>query len=896
MEIVVTHNSMDFDALAAQFGITRLYPAAKIVLGLPLVGNVREFLTLYRSSLPIVQSKYLDLNKVSRIFVVDCQHIERLDETLRRHLTSSKELPEIILIDHHKKDPEGLSKLASANSMVQAVGAATTLVVDQMRKRKMKLTPFEATLLALGIYEDTGCLTYSGTTELDAKCIAYLLKQGVDLEQVNSYIRPKLTEEQVHLLEELVKNAKVSWMEGAQVILSSTKTDTFIDGLAGLTRKLLEIMSCDAVFCAVHMKDRIHLVGRSDSHSIDVQTVVRRFGGDGHPGAGSAVVRGRELRAVLSEVKAIIAERVKPESIAQDIMTTPVRTIRPSSSMDEASRLMIRYAQDGLIVAEGDEVVGVVSRRDIDQAIHHRLGHAPVQGFMSRPVISVAPGTGLSEIQHIMVREDIGRLPVLDEDNHLIGVVSRKNVLKTLYGDYAGTEEGANYGESEETIEHFLPKSKSKDRNRVFKDQLATLSLSTQWLCKQVGEVAAHNNMVAYAVGGFVRDLFLHRDNFDLDFVVEGNAIEMADRLEREYPSRFEVVARHERFQTATLTFRAERIREVDLSTARTEYYDFPAALPTVEPSMLEHDLSRRDFTINSLAICLNPGRYGELVDPYDGLEDLKRKTIRILHPFSFIEDPTRILRAARFGARLGFHLEPKSKERARRAMLMGIFDELGGVRIRDEIRMILESEHRLTALDLLEELGGCLRFLDSTISYGLRTKTLIRRAERLLTRYPVSDAWIVYLGLLIADVSPERMPDLLDRLHLANSEKRTIAKGLSLTQDESLDNLFLPRSEVYHKLKGKTIETLAIAACLAPPMTSVRRMINLYLKDLIHIKNKLTGYDLVSMGVDEGPAIGQVLGELLDRRLDGTIDSEDGEREFVLNRVHQLPANPSQT
>ncbi len=886
MEIVVTHNSMDFDALAAQFGITRLFPAAKIVLGLPLVGNVREFLALYRSSLPIVQSKYIDLNRVTRIFVVDCQHIERLDDTLRRHLSSTKEPPEIVLIDHHKKDPEGLSKIASSSSMVQAVGAATTLVVDEMRKRKMKLTPFEATLLALGIYEDTGCLTYGGTTELDAKCVAYLLKQGVDLEQVNSYIRPKLSEEQVHLLEELVKNAEVSWMEGAQVILSSTKTDTFIEGLAGLTRKLLEIMSCDATFCAVHMKDRIHLVGRSDSHAIDVRTVVRKFGGDGHPGAGSAVVRGRELRSVLSEVKKIIADRVKPESTAQDIMTTPVRTIRPSSSMDEASRLMIRYAQDGLVVAEGDEVVGVVSRRDIDQAIHHRLGHAPVQGFMSRPVISIGANARLSEIQHIMVREDIGRLPVLDEDTHLIGLVSRKNVLKTLYGDSAGSEEGANFGESEETIEHFLPKSRPKAKQRVFKDQMETLSLSTQWLCKEIGEVAAHNSMVAYAVGGFVRDLFLHRNNFDLDFVVEGNAIDMADKLESEYPSRFEVVARHERFQTATLKFRAERDREVDLSTARTEYYEFPAALPTVEPSMLEHDLSRRDFTINSLAICLNPGRYGELVDPYDGLEDLKRKTLRILHPFSFIEDPTRILRAAKFGARLGFGLEPKSKERARRAILMGIFDDLGGVRIRDEIRMILESEHRLVALDMLEELGGCLRFLDSALSYGLRTKTLVRRAERLLARYPVNEEWIVYLGLLVADVSTERVPDLLDRLHLANNEKRAISKGLSLVMEENLDHPHIPRSEVYHKLHGKTIETLAIAACIAPPMTNIRRMINLYLKDLMHIKNKLTGHDLVSMGVAEGPIIGEVLGELLDQRLDGTIHSEDGERQFVLDRL----------
>lgn len=875
MEIVVTHNSMDFDALAAQFGITRLYPSVKIILGQPLQGNVREFMSLYRSSLPIVQAKYIDYEKVTKIFVVDCQQIDRLDGALREFLTTTKSRPEIVVYDHHELDSDGLIKIASNESMITRVGSATTLVVDQLRKKKVKLTPFESTLLAIGIYEDTGSLTFPGTTELDALCVAYLLKYGVDLEQVNRYTRAKLNEDQLNLLEKLVKNAQVETFEGAKIVFSSSKTKPFLEGLATITSKLMEIMSCDAAFCAVHMRDRVHLVGRSDLHSVDVRNVVRRFGGDGHRGAGSAVIKDLSEEHILAEAKRTLADRVPPETNASDIMVSPVRTIKPTSSMEEASRMMIRYGQDGFVVVEDDEVVGVISRRDIDQAMHHKLGHAPVQGFMSRPVTTVKPESTLSEIQALMVSEDIGRVPVLTDEGELIGLVDRLTVLQTLYGEKAVASEVTE-------AEDVVPRSRKRARLPQLNEKLDKLEPAVQWLCHEVGRVAAKNSMVAYAVGGFVRDLLLSRANFDLDFVIEGNAIELADALEREYPSRFEVVAKHERFQTATLSFYSDRKREVDLSTARTEYYEYPAALPTVEPSKLEQDLFRRDFTINALAVCLNPGRYGELVDHYDGLGDLKKKIVRILHPFSFIEDPTRIVRAVRFAARLNFHMDAKTKERAKKAIAMGVFDELGGVRLREEIRLILESPNRLVALDLLGELGGSLRFLQADLEYNLRTKHIVRRSERLLERYHVDDPFTVYLGLLVSSVPEDRLEAVLERLALSNDQKTTIAKGIELAKLDGDDAELASRSKIFKMLRSHSPESLAIAASLAAAGTSVRRMIKLYLDELSNVSVRLSGHDLVEMGITEGPQIGKVLSELLEGRLEGTIKTEADEKKFV--------------
>ncbi len=874
---------MDFDALAAQFAVTRLHPSVKIMLGHPLQGNVRDFMALYRSSLPLVQAKYIDFEKVTKIFVVDCQQIDRLDKTVKDFLSEAKQPPPIVVFDHHELDPNGLSQVASSESVIRLAGSATTLVVDELRKRKVKLTQFESTLLALGIYEDTGCLSFIGTTETDALCVAYLLKYGVDLEQVNAYIRPRLTDEQIGLLEALVKNSRVESFEGARVVFSSFKTKEYIDGLANLTSKMLEIVSCDAAFCAVFMRDRVHLVGRSDSQLVDVRSVVRQLGGDGHRGAGSAVIKANEPHVVLEKVQKLLAERILPEPNAGEIMVSPVRTIRPSSSMEEASRMMLRYGQDGFVVVDEGEVVGVISRRDIDQAMHHKLGHAPAQGFMSRPVISVKLETPLREIQHLMVSEDIGRLPVLSDAGELIGLITRHTVLQRLYGK--GSVEG-DIIESEQR-QTFLPQVKTSNKHSQFPDKLDALENSVKWLCHEIGRVAATNGMVAYAVGGSVRDLFLSRANFDLDFVVEGSAIELAEALESEYPSRLEVVAKHQRFQTATLSFFAERKREVDLSTARTEYYEYPAALPTVEPSKLEQDLFRRDFTINALAICLNPGRFGELIDHFDGLGDLRKKVIRILHPFSFIEDPTRLVRAARFAARLGFHLESKTKERAKRAISMGIFDELGGVRLREELRMILESPSRTVALDLLAELGGCLRFLDTELEYNLRTKHVLRRAERLLERYKVEDCWIVYLGVVISTVPEQKLEAALDRLSLTNDQKASIIDGIKLSKEamEQLENA--SRSKIFQTLRGQSNQALAIAACLAAAGTNLRRMIKLYLEELADVTVRLNGRDLVEMGLAEGPMIGNVLSDLLYGRLDGTINSEWEERQFVLNRLN---------
>jgi tRNA nucleotidyltransferase (CCA-adding enzyme) len=893
MQLAVAHNNMDFDSLAAQFAVTKLHPSARMALGYPIVGNIRSFLTLYRSNLPIVQLKYVDLNDVSHLYLVDNQQIDRLDQSLQKLIKAG--VPYTIF-DHHERDQNGLAPGAQKDSIISPVGAATTLLVEQLIDRKVELSRFEATLLAIGIYEDTGCLTYQGTTSRDADCVAFLMKQGVDLSVVNEYIRPKLSAKQLDLFQKLIQNSEVLQISGKRVVLAQTSLTDYLDGLATLTRKLIEVESADAAFTVVKMRDRVHLVGRSDTPSVNVKTVVKEFGGDGHPGAGSATIKDGNTKRIAAQIHETLEGNISRELTAKEMMITPVRTIHSDMSMEEAGKLMIRYGVDGLIVTQDENVIGVISRRDVDQAIHHKLSHAPVAGFMSHPVVSIEPDTPLSTVQELLVRNDIGRLPVLDPSGRLLGLVSRHDVLRHFFsgrdsGEFILGPFGAKMSASEG-----MPLLSHQARTMDLKDKLEKLDKESLWLCHTIGQVAQKNKMVAYAVGGSVRDLILGLKSFDLDFVIEGSAIELATHLANKYSDNFSLIASHERFQTAALTFHGERDRSVDLSTARIEFYEFPAALPTVEPSVLENDLFRRDFTINALAACVNPDSFGTLYDYFDGLQDLSDRVIRILHQFSFIEDPTRIMRAARFASRLGFTIDPKTEEQAKRAISIGKFDNLGGVRIRDELKLILQSPERLKGLAILSKLGGKLRYLDEHLEYGEPERKTIRRAEQLLLHYQIDNAWIIYLALLLARLSSERLPDVLARLHMSNDDRTAILRGLEIYSALGNQRKEIKKSEIYDILHDSPDESLAIAACLAPANSYVRRMTKLYFDQLKTVCIEVSGKDLLSIGFSEGPRIGEVLKAVLDAKLNGLVSTKKEELEFVRNlALSELsPAPPS--
>lgn len=872
MELVLAHRNMDFDCLACQLAVHKLFPAARIVPAHPLSQRIRSFLALYRDKLPLVDLQYVDWEMVTHVFLVDCQRLDRLDDRSRKLFSEYNKRGAFTIFDHHETDAQSLIGSAREDSVVRISGAAASILVAKLKEKNISLSSFEATVIAAGIYEDTGCLTHRGTTELDALGIAYCLSQGADLERINDIIRPKFDEWQSSLYERLLNASETLDLGGGRLTVCVASSDRYIDGLSEISSRLLESSPADALVSVVEMKDRIHVVARSESSLFDLRGLAKVFGGGGHSGAISAVLKGPTLGEAREKVIENLAILQGPQRLAREIMITPVRTIRQDVSMEEAGRIMLRYGIDGLVVMENDEIVGIVSNRDVDKARHHKLAHARVKGFMSHPVISVQEDSTLTEIQTLMLSNDIGRVPVLDEFGSLLGIVGRHELLNALYG---------NDIETGNTNGMLHPKLTVSEQKHV-KDSIEPEFLE---LYAELGSVAAELNMVAYLVGGCVRDLILQRPNFDMDFVVEGSARALAKALVLKHPQKYEPVVEHERFDTATLyvTVAGNR-RAVDIATARIEYYEYPAALPTVEPSSLEHDLSRRDFTINSLALCLHPDRFGEIVDYFNSLSDLQYGIIRVLHPFSFIEDPTRIVRAARFAARLNFHLESRTRLQAERAIALGIFDNLGGVRLKEELRLILESSTRIPALDILHELGGGLRFLDNSIKYNNRTRLRLRFAEKLLAAYDLPKPFVVYLGVLVSELPEEILRQAIRRLHLADDESSNIIDAERLLRGLLALEHGAKRSALYRVLHGHDIHALAICACVAPMGSQLRRSIRIYFEELKDVKTSLRGNDLIQMGIPQGPSLGKLLEQLRDGRLDGELKSREDEIQFVQN------------
>ena len=387
------------------------------------------------------------------------------------------------------------------------------------------------------------------------------------------------------------------------------------------------------------------------------------------------------------------------------------------------------------------------------------------------------------------------------------------------------------------------------------------------------GEEAAQQGRSLYLVGGVVRDLFLQRPNFDMDLVVDSDAISLARRLAKEVDAKLTI---HARFNTARI--RWDRW-SVDLATVRSETYERPGALPKVGPGTLDTDLLRRDFTINAMAIELTASRYGRLIDVYGGQADLEGKFIRVLHENSFTDDATRIWRAIRYEQRLVFRLEPVTRKLLRRDIPM--LDTISGDRIRHELELVLKEERPEKSLRRAGELGVLARLHPSLRGDGWLARKF-RQARRLsLDGQPSPE---LYFALLGYSLNPKEADELIAYLRLS----RTLARDLRDTAAlkgwlDALEGQGLKPSGIYDLLNGFSPTAIA-AARIAAGSATARRHMALYLNKLRQVKLAVTGDDLVKMGFPAGPKLKEILQRLLEARLDGEVKNKECELEMAAN------------
>ena len=388
---------------------------------------------------------------------------------------------------------------------------------------------------------------------------------------------------------------------------------------------------------------------------------------------------------------------------------------------------------------------------------------------------------------------------------------------------------------------------------------------------QKAGEMATSQGQELYLVGGVVRDLLLGQANFDLDLVVEGDAINLAQQLVQIYQGEITI---YPRFGTAKLRWDEW---STDLATARSETYAKPGALPMVQPGSLSSDLFRRDFTINAMAIRLSSGYGGVLIDRYGGRDDMEHKLIRVLHDKSFIDDATRIWRGLRYEQRLSFQLEPDTLKLLKRDIPM--LDTISGARIWYELECVLKEEFPEKILRRADDLG-VLATLHPSLEGNGGLASQFGQVRQLSS--PEAPPVGLYLALLACPLTDEETKHLISYLRLPKVLAQILRDTVGLkTKLKSLVNPKLAPSGIYCLFHG--FSTTAIMANLLTSDSPVAcRYTQLFLDKLRHVKSSLTGNDLEKMGVAPGPRLKEMLNLLHEARLDGKVTSKRGEVEAV--------------
>jgi tRNA nucleotidyltransferase (CCA-adding enzyme) len=871
MDVILGHVNVDFDALASMVAAKKLYPEAVMVFAGAVNRNVREFITLHGDVLEFMEPRALDSEAISRLIVVDNRTAERLGE-----FSDVPERPgvEVFVYDHHPSSPQDMSGIKDYS---EPLGSTTAVLLKIIRHKGIPVSPFEATLFALGIHEDTGSLTFAGTTHEDAEAISFLMREGANLNVIMRFLGPSLTALQHELMKNLLAGLEFRRVRGVLVALARARINEYVEGASVIAGKLAELENLDVLFTLSQMRGRVVVVGLSRLSQVDVDEVLSGLGGGGHAKAGSAVMKGYTLRRAEGRLLELLEEKVRPLVTAGEIMSGPVKTIGEDTPISEASRRMERTGHTAFpVVDEAGGLVGVISRKDLDKAGHHGLGHAPVKGFMSRNLIAVEEAASLQEIQSLMTGNAIGRVPVV-RDDRVVGIVTRKDVIRALHGtDY---------------LRGFAPPGRVAGYSRAEMLEMMQQSLpgEMQTLLRTISRAAESGGYSVYLVGGVVRDLLLGFPNLDLDIVVEGEGIEFARLLAHELKAR---VRSHRKFGTAVVILPSGR--RIDVATSRTEFYEYPAALPTVESSSIRQDLYRRDFTINAMAVALTGEHFGEMLDFFGGLRDLERRHVRILHNLSFVEDPTRIFRAVRFEQRYGFQLERQTEILARRAVEMEIVGKLTNARVRDELVDIFSEPPPLPfkAVERLEDLGAL-----GSLHPGLAVSPAMRERYQLIARHGEKALelagqgvrrWIPAICAMLGDLPLHEAEKWCHQMRFKRDDTEAVLQCLERIPSlvEALDEGRPSPSEVADLLDPLRGEAIAYLYVLGGPRP--RKLAASYLRRWKHVVPEIGGHDLADLGLKPSRSYADILSRVRAEKLDGKVRGRGQELELARRLVEK--------
>ena len=868
-EVITTHINADFDALASMIAAKKLYPGATLVFPGSQERNLRNFFLHSTSYLfDFTKIKKIDFGRIKRLIIVDTRQRSRIGRFAE---LLDKEDVKIHIYDHH---PDSADDIHGETEVIHETGATTSILSRIIRERGIPISPDEATIMCLGIHEDTGSFTFSSTRPEDYRAAAWLTEQGANQNLIADMLTRELTAEQVWLLNDLTKSATTRIINGVEVVICKAIREDYIGDFAVLVHKFMEMENLNVIFALAQMEDKIYLVARSRIEDVNVAEIALTFKGGGHPQAASATIKNKTLIQVERTLQAVLRSRIKPEKRARDMMSSPVIHISPQETIKEAATIMTKYNINVLIVMdEREHLTGYVTRQIVEKAVFFGLGHIKLREYMNIEFSTVGPDASLKEIQELIIRNKLRVLPVVEEGK-VLGVITRTDLLNILVGGPMVPD----FLYDSRDVSHF---SEKKNMAAMLKERLPRRIIN---LFREFGETADLLGYNAYLMGGIVRDVFLKRENLDADIVIEGDGIRFAQEFAEHHKVRMKT---HRKFGTAVLIFPDGF--KVDVATARLEYYESPASSPVVEMSSLKMDLFRRDFTINTLAVKLNRRDYGTLVDHFGAQKDIKEKLIRVLHNLSFVEDPTRILRAIRFEQRFGFRIGKLTLALMKNAINIDCFKELSGRRLFMELRLLLMEQDPLQAIERMNSLD-LLQIISPEIKFTKELRDLLEGIKGVVAWYNLLfleetyEPWKVYWYGLTSSLDTKAMQQLAERLQMLDqASRKMISERAKLNQ--VLERLYrfddANKCTLYTLLSHYDTEILLYMMAKANNEKS-KRLISNYFTRLKGTKIMLQGKDLKGMGIKPGPLYKEIFDSLLKAKLDNLISTRDDEISFV--------------
>ena len=879
LTIILTHNYADFDALAALVAAAKLYPGSHALAPEKIQPDAARFIEEYGDQLPVKIDAGVEEHSSAKIAVIVDG---RRRSSIGLFLPLVEKAREVHIYDHHPPSPDDLE---GSEIRVEPVGAVTTLLLEEIRQRRIVMSELENTLMLLGIYRDTASLTGAGTTSRDAAAAAYLWEQGINLDLFQEYLQAPPAEAREHLLVKLLESSELFEICERRILLTTVQAEEQIGGMGALIRRLQQIEEIDLALIIVALPGgAFYLDARTAADDLDLPLLLAPLGARGHRRAVTTETKTEEIAAFKEQLLELLERYLPPFATAIQIATTPVAAAADAWSVARAGEYLESEGYSACPVLEEGKVAGMITRRELQKALRSGFGDTPVQEFMRRHPVTAGPQESVTALRRAFVEKKTGQIVVAGDEGEPLGMVTPIDILRYLYRLDRRLCSPASRGSLVKAENNPAPTA-IDNLDALIRKRFPSLWQSRLLL---MGQRAALAGASIYLVGGAIRDLLLGAAlSKDLDFVVIPDAAAFAGEMVRFLGGKLKVF---EQFGTASI-FLEEGLR-LDLATARQELYASPAALPQVESTeSLKSDLYRRDFTVNTLACSILPQSFGQLYDFFNGREDLSRGVIRTLYHLSFADDPLRLLRAVRFEQRFGFSIEENTLALIEKALRSRVLDKVSRRRLAREISLIYEEDDPAAVLMRLQELG-ILEFIYPRLVPDHETWQRLNRISETLAwaelrewRSPPEKELVYLCGLLLGMDQQDRQA-ILRRLGLSRERAGAVLQGCRevpplLEELSGEGGAGLRPSTLVNRLDPLSPEALLLLYALARNR-NLQDNVRLYLESLQHVRPRLRGGALKELGLQPGPLFGEILSALRQAVLDGELRSYDEELEFV--------------